>query len=119
MYVTDPDLVIVRGINDTWLKENFSQMWVGFGGNPKGVPRKDAFFVGLYIKYPVSRIKYIGVVREIERYNGGADFYLKALVELPVPVNPGHPIRKQEYWSLDQLGLSAAQKEQLRQLINF
>ena len=119
MKVVNQDLVIVRGINDTWMKENFSQMWIGFGGSPIGVPTEDAFFVGLYIKAPVSGIKYIGVVSEIERYKEGADFYLKSIIELPTIIKPGHAIRKHEYWNINNMGLTANQISHLRATINF
>lgn len=119
MNVTNPDLVIVRGINDVWLKENFSKMWIGFGGEPIAIPKEDANFVGLYINAPVSAITYIGVVDSIDRYAGGADFYLKALVELPQPIKPGHAIRKHENWNINNFGLSTNQIAQLRQLVIF
>ncbi|MGN6400480.1 MAG: hypothetical protein ACTHMD_08505 [Flavisolibacter sp.] len=119
MQINNPDLVIVRGINDTWFKENLSKMWIGFGGDPKGIPKEDAYFVGLYLQAPVSAIKYIGVVSEIDRYSRGADFYLKALIELPEPIQPGHAIRKQEYWNIKEFGLDENRIALLRQLVDF
>lgn len=119
MNVTNPELVIARGINDTWFKENLSKMWIGFGPNPVGIPKEDAYFIGLYVQAPVSAIKYIGVVDTIDRYPGGADFYLKAIIELPQPVDPGHAIRKQEYWNINNLGLNASQITLLQQLVHF
>ena len=119
MNVTNPDLVIVRGINDKWFKENLSEMWIGFGGAPAALPKDDSYFVGLYINAPVSAIKYIGVVSQIDRYNDVADFWLKALIELPQLVKPGHAIRKHENWNINQFGLNQSQITQLRQMITF
>jgi len=119
MNVTDPDLVIVRGINDVWFKENFSKMWIGFGGSPKGVPKQDANYVALYIGAPVSSIAYIGVVSQINRFTVGADFYLRALIKLPVVVNTNHQIRKHEYWKITDFGLSPQQIKMITDLVSF
>ena len=119
MNIKNPDLIIVRGINETWLKENFSQMWIGFGSGPIGIPKEDSCFVGLYIAAPVSAIKYIGVVSQIDRDPGAAHFYIKALIEHPAPINPGHPIRKHEYWDINQFNLNASQIDLLRRLTSF
>ena len=107
MNVTEQDLVIVRGINQEWISENFTEMWIGFGGSPIGVPKKDARFIGLYLGAPISAITHIGIVNKIERYDNNADFYLKAIIKLDQPVNPGHQIRKHEYWNLSDFGLSS------------
>lgn len=120
MNVLSPDLVIVRGINSEWFKENFSQLWVGFGGSPQAIPKEDAYYVGLYMEAPVSAISHIGIVDRIERYEKGADFYLKSIIKLNTPVNPGHAIRKHENWKLSQLGLSEIQMSNIRnQIINI
>lgn len=119
MNVNNPDLVIVRGINDDWFKENLSKMWVGFGGLPQAIPVEDAFFVGLYVSAPVSAVKYIGVVNKIDRYNGGADFYLKALIELPALIGHNLGIRKHVYWNIADFGLSQNQIDLLRQMVTF
>lgn len=114
MNVTKPDLVLVRGINSDWFKENFSQLWIGFGGTPQATPKEDAFYVGLYMEAPISAITHIGIVESIDRYNNGADFYLKVIIKLRNPVSPGHPIRKHENWTLSQLGLRVAQMDIIR-----
>ena len=119
MNVTNPDLVIVRGINDAWLKENLSQMWIGFGGLPSAIPKEDAYFVGLYLSAPISAIKYIGIVSKIDRQAHSADFYLKALIELPQKILPGKAIRKHQNWNLNSFGLSKSQMDLLRQLVVF
>ncbi len=114
MNVTNPDLVLVRGINSDWFKENFSQLWIGFGGSPQATPKEDAYYVGLYMEAPASAITHIGIVDYIERYANGADFYLKALIKLKNPVDPGHAIRKHENWTLSQLGLKQTEVDSIR-----
>lgn len=114
MNVTNPDLVLVRGINSDWFKENFSQLWVGFGGSPQATPKEDAYYVGLYMEAPASAITHIGIVDYIERYENGADFYLKAIIKLKNPVDPGHAIRKHENWTLSQLGLNRTEVDSIR-----
>jgi hypothetical protein len=114
MNVTNPELVLVRGINSEWFKENFSQLWIGFGGSPQAIPKEDAFYVGLYLESPVSKITHIGIVDSIDR-NGTCDFYLKAIIKLNNPVDPGHAIRKHENWTLTRLGLNQIQMENIRQ----
>mgnify|MGYP001191844388 CR=1 FL=1 len=114
MNVTNPDLVLVRGINSDWFKENFSQLWIGFGGSPQATPKEDAYYVGLYMEAPTSAITHIGIVDYIERYENGADFYLKAIIKLKNPVNPGHAIRKHENWTLSQLGLNQIEVDNIR-----
>jgi hypothetical protein len=106
MNVVDPDLVIVRGINSDWFSQNFTEMWIGFGDAAVAIPKLDSNYVGLYLEAPVSAITHIGIVERIERHEKGADFYLKALIKLKQPIDPGHQIRKHEYWKLKDLGLS-------------
>lgn len=113
MNVQNPDLVIVRGINSDWSAENFSKLWVGFSGPPPAIPKEDAYYVGFYLEKPISEITHLGIVERIDRYSGGADFYLKAIIKLKNPVDPGHPIRKHENWTLNQLGLTSAQMSTL------
>ena len=114
MKVTNHDLVIVRGINSEWLNENFSQLWIGFGGTPQATPKEDAYYVGLYMEAPTSAITHIGIVDNIERKENSAVFYLKAIIKLKNPVNPGHAIRKHENWTLSQLGLNQKQMDSIR-----
>lgn len=106
MNVTDADLVIVRGINSDWFEENFSEFWIGFRGSPNAVPVDDAYYVGIYLGAPASRITHVGIVNKIVRDDNSADFFLSAIIKLATPVDPGHPIRKHEYWKLSELGLS-------------
>lgn len=119
MNVTNDELVIVRGINDDWFTKNFSQMWVGFGGTAQATPKQDAYYVGLYLKAPVSAITHLGIVDKIDRYQDGADFYLKAIIKLKNPIDPGHAIRKHENWNLSQFGLTKKQMDNLRQELNI
>lgn len=118
MNVRNPDLVLVRGINSEFFKENFSQLWIGFGGSPQATPKEDAYYVGLYMESPISAITHIGVVERIDRYENGADFYLKAIIKLNNTINPGHAIRKHENWSLSQFNLTQSQMNTIRSLIN-
>lgn len=118
MNVTNPELVLVRGINSEWFKENFSQLWIGFGGSPQSVPKEDAYYVGLYLESPVSAISHIGIVDSIERYDNGADFYLKAIIKLKNHIKPGHAIRKHENWTLSELGLDQSQMDNIRQQLD-
>lgn len=117
MNVSNPELVIVRGINSNFFKENFSQLWVGFGGTPQATPKEDSYYVGLYIESPTSAITHIGIVSSIDRFDNCADFYLKAIIELSKPVRPGHAIRKHENWTLTRLGLDLKEMDNLRNLI--
>ena len=107
MKIEDSNLVIVRGINNEWINENFTEMWIGFGGSPVGIPQKDSKFVGLYIEAPISAITHIGIVDKIKRYENKADFYLKAIIKLDNPIKPDHQIRKHEYWKLSDFGLQS------------
>ena len=109
MNVQNPELVIVRGINSDWSAKNFSDLWVRFEGNPQAVPKEDAHYVGLYSESPVSKITHIGVVERIDRSLNRADFYLKTIIKLKNPIDPGHPIRKHENWSLSQFNLTTLQ----------
>lgn len=114
MNVINPELVLVRGINSEWFKENFSQLWVGFGGAPQAIPKEDAYYVGLYLEAPISAITHLGIVERIEPYDGGVDYFLKALIKLKIPVKPGHAIRKHENWQLSDFGLTQMQMDQIR-----
>ncbi len=114
MNVTNPDLVLVRGINSEWFEKNFSGFWIGFGGSAQATPKEDAYYIGLYLGAPVSAITHIGIVDNIERYDEGADFYLKSIIKLKTPVISGHAIRKHENWNLADFGLSRSQMENLR-----
>lgn len=118
MNVTNPELVLVRGINSEWFKENFSQLWIGFGGAPQAVPKEDAYYVGLYMEAPISAITHIGIVDRIEKYDNGADYYLKSIIKLNNPIDPGHAIRKHENWKLSDLGLTVSQMDNIRLQIN-
>lgn len=117
MNVINPNLVIVRGINSEWFKENFSQLWIGFGGSPQAVPKEDAYYIGLYLEAPISAISHIGIVAYIDRYENGADFYLKSIIKLSNSISIGHAIRKHENWTLKDLGLDSEEMEKLRNII--
>ena len=114
MNVKNPDLVHIRGIYSDWFKENFSQLWIGFGGSPQTTPKEDAYYVRLYMEAPTSAIMHIGIVDYIERYENGADFYSKAIIKLKNPVNPGHAIIKHENLTLSQLGLNQNEMDNIR-----
>jgi hypothetical protein len=114
MDVKNEELVIVRGINSHWFKENFSQLWIGFSGLKQAIPKEDAFYVGLYLGAPVSAITHIGIVESVERDEDEVNFFLKGLIKLKTPVDPGHPIRKHENWKLSDFGLSVPQMNNLR-----
>ena len=118
MRTINPDLVLVRGINSDWLNKNFSKLWIGFGtsdGNvPQTVPKEDANYVGLYLGAPISAITHIGIVDHIDDNGGELDYYLKAIIKLKTPIDPGHPIRKHENKTLADFGLTRAQMENIR-----
>jgi len=123
MNVTNPELVLVRGINSDWLKENFSNLMILFKGRPQSVPKEDAFYIGLYLSAPESAITHIGIVNDVHRYKVNdkhiaAEFYLKAIIKLNKRINPGHTIRKHENWSLSRLGLNQIQMNNIVQHIN-
>src|SRR5574344_385024 len=108
MNVTDENLVIVRGIIDLHKKDNIEDQIISFGGSPIGVPVYDAYYVGLYLEAPVSKITHIGIVEEIDGSNieGYKDYYLKAIIKLKEAIDPEHAIRKHEYWHLKDLGIN-------------
>ncbi len=114
MNVKNKNLVIVRGINDDWFAENFSKLVIYYGGVPQAVPVEDAFYVGLYLEAPVSKISHIGIVESIERGKDWANFKLKCIIKLDNPINPGHPIRKHENWTLKRLKLDPIEVDKLR-----
>ena len=97
---------IVRGMTKDWFMNHFKDMEVYFGGDPRGVPAYDADFIAFYLEAPDSAITHIGVVDKIVREKGRAVFYLKAIIKLDKPKKvPDHAIRKQEYKSLEYLGI--------------
>jgi len=100
--------VIVRGMTKEWFMDHFKEMAVYFGGDPRGVPSRDAQYVGFYLEAPVSAITHVGIVESIDRTNEGATFYLKAIIKLdsPIKTTDEHAIRKQEYWTLKELGIN-------------
>ncbi len=114
MNVKDDDLVIVRGINSDWFVENFKDFNILFGGSPQAIPKQDSHYVGLYVEAPISKISHIGIVEDIFRDKNGATFILKSIIKLPNPIDPGHPIRKHENWTLSGLGIVKSTIEEIR-----
>ena len=98
--------VIVRGMKAEWFIDHFKDMKVYFGGHPKGIPSYDADYIGFYLEAPDSAITHIGLVDNIVRSDQEVVFELKAIVKLDKPVAVDHAIRKQEYWTLSELGIS-------------
>jgi hypothetical protein len=99
--------VIVRGINKDWFVNNFKDMEIHFEGDYRAIPAYNADFIGFYLESPISAITHIGIVNEIKREPNSATFYLKAIIKLDsaIPV-ADHAIRKQEYWTLKELGIN-------------
>ena len=99
--------VIVRGMKKEWFIDHFKDMVVSFRGDPRGVPAEGADYIGFYLEAPVSAITHIGIVKSFDRPKDSAIFHLKAIVELdsPIKTKDGHAIRKQEYWTLEELGV--------------
>src|ERR1035437_938607 len=121
MNVTDPELVIVRGINSDWLETNFSEMRIGFNCAPRGIPAQDAFYIGLYIGAPVSAITHIGIVDRIDRNNEDeldVYFYLKAIIKLKEPKLTDHQIRSHVYLHLSDFGMNEKQMRNLREQLS-
>ncbi len=103
---TNKSQVIVRGFTAHWLKDNFRDMKIYFGGNRTAVPKQNADFIGFYLEAPDSAITHLGIVDQIEEYDSGKTFHLKAIIKLDEPIKvQGYAIRKHEYWSLEQLGV--------------
>lgn len=99
--------VIVRGMTKEWFIDHFKDMAVYFGGDPKAIPAYDSDFIGFYLEAPDSAITHVGIVDRIARNAKGATFHLKAVIKLDKPVKvANHGIRKQEYWSLNKLGIN-------------
>lgn len=100
--------VIVRGMTKEWFLNHFKDMEVYFGGDPRAIPAYDTDFIGFYLEAPDSAITHIGIVSHIDRQADGATFYLKAILKLDDVVKvTDHAIRKQEYWTLKQLGIDS------------
>ena len=100
------NIVIVRGMKNEWFMDHFKEMQVYFGGDSRAIPAYDADFIGFYLEAPDSAITHIGLVNKIKRNKKGATFYLKAIIQLDKPIKVSdHAIRKQEYWTFDQLGI--------------
>jgi hypothetical protein len=103
------EIVIVRGMTGNWFMNHFKDMEVYFGGDPRAVPSRDCRFLGFYLEAPDSAITHIGIVDRIERNQNppSAVFFLRGVFKLdkPIPTGDGHGIRKQEYWSLAELGI--------------
>jgi hypothetical protein len=97
--------VIVRGMTEEWFLDHFKDMKVYFSGG-RAVPRYDTDFIGFYIEAPASAITHLGVVEAVERQSDSATFVLKAILKLDKPVEVAHAVRKQEYWSLRELGIT-------------
>ena len=76
--------------------------------------KKMLIYVGLYLEAPIFAITHIGIVEHIEPYDGGVDYYLKALIKLEKPIKPGHAIRKHENWKVSDFGLNQTQMDKLR-----
>jgi hypothetical protein len=99
--------VIVRGMKQEWFINHFKDMEIYFGGDPRGIPAYDTDYIGFYLEAPDSAITHIGIVSDIDRYKNGATFYLKAIIKLDEPIKvDDHAIRKQEYWTLKELGIN-------------
>lgn len=100
------ETVIVRGMREEWFMDHFKDMEVYFGGDPRGIPKKKADYIGFYLEAPVSAVTHIGIVNEMkEGEDGTLVYFLRAIVKLDKPVKPSHPIRKHEYWTLADLGI--------------
>ncbi|MEZ5358836.1 MAG: hypothetical protein R3F48_08385 [Candidatus Zixiibacteriota bacterium] len=96
---------IVRGMTKDWFNDHFKDMKVYFSGKT-ATPQKDADYIGFYLEAPDSAITHLGVVENIDRQPELVTFYLKAIIRLDKPVKvEDHAIRKQEYWSLEELGI--------------
>lgn len=98
-------IAIVRGMTEKWFMNHFKDMEVYFAGKT-GTPIKNSDYIGFYLESPVSAITHIGIVDRIDRQDEGATFHLKAIINLDEPIKvESHGIRKQEYWSLEDLGI--------------
>ncbi|HEX8672101.1 MAG TPA: hypothetical protein VF710_09440 [Longimicrobium sp.] len=96
--------VIVRGMTAEWFGDHYKDMKVYFSGL-RSVPQYDSDFIGFYLEAPDSAITHIGVVDSIDRQTHETTFHLRAVIKLDEPVQVDHGIRKQEYWTLRQLGI--------------
>jgi hypothetical protein len=100
-----PQVAIVRGMTTEWFLTHFKDMKVPFGGK-YAIPASDSDYIGFYLEAPISAITHIGVVESIDRQPEETTFYLKAVIKLDEPVKvEDHAIRKQEYWTLEELGI--------------
>jgi hypothetical protein len=98
--------VLVRGMKKEWFHEHFTEMVVYVGNEGRHKPSVDVDFIGFYLEAPDSAITHIGVVEDIGEGDETTSFWLKAIIKLDNPIKVDHPIRKQEYWTLEQLGIS-------------
>jgi hypothetical protein len=98
-------VAIVRGMTGEWFLRHFKDMKIYFGGK-RAVPASDSDYIGFYLEAPDSAITHIGIVERIERQPEETIFHLKAVIRLDEPIRvEDHAIRKQEYWTLEKLGI--------------
>lgn len=104
--IDDENRVIVRGMKKEWFIDHFKDMKIYFGGSPVAIPKYDSKYIGFYLESPDSAITHIGIVKKIERDDESVTFFLKAIIKLENPIKiDDHAIRKQEYWTLEQIGI--------------
>lgn len=95
----DDELVVVRGINDEFLKENFADFNVYFGGeSPQTIPADKARFLGFYLADSDRCVSHIGIVNGVNSER--TVWKISAILKLLHPI-PSHPIRKHECWKID------------------
>jgi len=107
MNVKNPNLVIIRSIHPTKFPDHFSLMWIDFDCDyfSQTIP-VDVNYVGFYSESHDSMITHIGIVNEIEPYDNGKDYFLKAIVKLENPLEIDHPIKGYEYRELSNFNLT-------------
>jgi len=95
----DDELVIVRGINDEFIKDNLVFFDVYFGGTPQAIPSNGARFIGFYIANSEQTVSHVGIVDRINEDR--TTWHLSAIFELKHPVHVDHALRKHECWRID------------------
>jgi hypothetical protein len=96
----DDELVIVRGINDEFLKENFADFDIYFGGEtPQTIPASVTRFLGFYLANSDRCVSHIGIVKNVNEER--TKWNISAILKLLHPISVDHAIRKHECWRID------------------
>ena len=96
----DDEIVIVRGINNEFLKENLANFDIYFGGEtPQTIPAVATRFLGFYLANSDRCVSHIGIVSDVNAER--TEWRISAILKLLHPISVDHLIRKHECWRID------------------